>query len=174
MAKHFRIRALCVILCALWVAGCNLRNLRRTGDAMVRVERAAEELVLEVDDFGASEEERCRDLGLETKAERAECVATALKVVEGSEVAIQALKAALETFWRLYPEIEAKLEAGEKVGAEDLAVLFQIADQVRAEYAKLVPLVQELRGPDQASLELELLLGEAEIAIVCAGEVQAG
>lgn len=131
---------------------------------MVRLERGAEELVLEMDHFGAEEEQRCRAKGLETREERASCVETAAKAVQATQTVVQALKAALETFWRLYPELEAKLEGGEKVSVEDLGVLFTVADQVRDEYAKLVPLVRSIRG-SAGEPEARLVLHEAEVVL---------
>lgn len=134
-----------LILTSALVAGCSHQQLRRTGDRMVRIERGAEGLVDQVVEFKESKIDDCRAKSLPTPEEREECVAPAIKLVEGTEAATQALRAALITFWELYPVLEAKLINKEKVTADDLADLGERAARVATEYATLVDMIRSAR-----------------------------
>jgi hypothetical protein len=163
--------AVIVVFASLSISGCNAARLQKTGDAMVRVERAGSGIVKEVDAFAVEQEENCRAQNLQTQDERAECVAVALKAVEVTEAATQALKAALVTFWNLYPVLEAKVVNKERLSADDIGELIAMADRVYAEYAKLLEVIKEIRAArktepagDQASLDVIEL--EAQVAEV--------
>lgn len=125
--------------------GCAASQLRNTGDAMVRIEKATAGVVEDVDAFAESEKQRCIAKDLQTKEARAECIGPALGAVTVTEAATQALRAALITFWELYPLLEAKLARGERISLEDLGPLLEAAGRVQAEYKKLLPVIEEVR-----------------------------
>ncbi len=144
--RRFAVFPLAVtIFAAPALSGCTAAQLRKSADAMVRIEKATEGVVEDVDTFAAAEKELCVAQDLQTKEARAECIGPALKAVTITEAATQALRAALITFWELYPVLEAKIERGEKLSAEDLKPLFQAADRVQSEYRKLLPIIEEVR-----------------------------
>ena len=128
------------------LTSCAASQLRNTGDAMVRIEKAAGGIVEDVDEFAESEKQKCVAKDLQTKEVRAECIEPALKAVTVTEAATQALRAALVTFWELYPLLEAKLARGERLSLEDLGPLLEAADRVQAEYKKLLPVIEEVRA----------------------------
>lgn len=177
--REMRKLAVIVVFASFSISGCNAARLQKTGDRMVRVERAGAGIAKEVDSFAAEQEEDCRAQNLQTQEERAECVSVALKAVETTEAATVALKAALVTFWNLYPVLEAKVVNKERLSAEDIGELLGMAERVYAEYAKLLEVIKEIRAArkggaagDQASVdvaELEAQVAEVESAIAGLG-----
>ena len=112
---------------------------------MVRVERGTEGVV---DGISAAKDvvkDDCAEQQLETEAERMACVEDILAAVRGSKVAVQAVKAALVTFWTLYPVLEAKVARGEKISASDLGELVRRADEVVAAYSDLIKFAKEAK-----------------------------
>jgi len=130
---------------AVLASGCSHQQLRRTGDRMIRVERGAEGLVEQVVEFKDARIADCRAQDLLTAEDREACVEPAVKLVEGTEAATQALRAALVTFWEVYPVLEAKLLNREKITADDLADLAARASRVASEYAALVDMIRAAR-----------------------------
>jgi uncharacterized protein YaiE (UPF0345 family) len=116
---------------------------------MVRVERATQGVVDGVSETKDAIKDDCVaqvEAGtLRTEAERMKCVEGALKLVRGSKVAVQAVKAGLVSFWTLYPVLEAKLERGEKLSVGDLAKLVSKADAVGRAYQDLIKYAKELK-----------------------------
>jgi len=136
------------LVCLALAAGCSHQQLERTGDKMIRVERGTEGLVAEVVKFKDDKIAECREQSLPSEAERAACVEPATKLVEGTEPAVQALRAALITFWELYPVLEARLEGGERITPEEIAELSERAGRVLAEYATLVQMIREAKSKE--------------------------
>lgn len=142
------MRALHLLL-VLSLTGCAGAKLERYGDAMVRVERGTQGVV---DGVSATKNVIKQDCvaqveagKLTTEAERMKCVEGALELVRGSKVAVQAVKAALVSFWTLYPVLEAKLQRGEKLDAGDLAGLVSRSDAVVAAYQDLIKYAKEAK-----------------------------
>lgn len=127
------------------LAGCSATQLRNAGDKMVRVERAAQGASDGVVAFKDATIETCRDQRLETEAERANCVEAAVQLVKVAQPLVQGVRAALISFWELYPVLEAKLVNGEKLSADDLAELADRASRVAAEYGKLLKAIKDAR-----------------------------
>jgi hypothetical protein len=129
----------------IFAAGCTHSQLRSAGDNMVRVERATQGVVDGVVAYKDVVKADCVEQNLQTEAERAKCVEKAVAVLRVSEPAVQGVKAALVSFWELYPVLEAKLVNKEKVTGADLADLAARAARVAAEYEALIKAVQEAK-----------------------------
>lgn len=137
------------ILLALSVTSCASAKLERYGDAAVRIERSTQGVV---DGVHATKETIKADCVLQaqagkltTEAERMKCVEKALQLIDVTTVAVQAVKAALVSFWTLYPVLEARIQGGEKLGAADWAKLMSKADAVVAAYQDLVKYAKEMK-----------------------------
>ncbi len=139
------VRFAAILTFAFLVTACAGTDLERVGDAMVRVERGTQGIA---DGVSAAKEivkDECAAKQLETEAERMACVEDILAVVRGSKTAVQAVRAALVTFWSAYPVLESKLERGEKLTAADFAELAQRADDVYSAYSDLVRYAKETK-----------------------------
>lgn len=112
---------------------------------MIRVERGSQGVVDGVSAARAAVKEDCVAQQLETEAERMACIEKILETVRATKAGVQAVKAALVSFWTLYPVLEAKLERGERLTASDLAALASRADAVYAAYADLVTYAKEIK-----------------------------
>ncbi len=112
---------------------------------MVRIERATAGVADGISAAKVVVKEDCIAKQLETEAERMACVEDILVAVRGTKTAVQAVKAALVTFWTLYPVLEARLEAGGKVTPADLAELVRRADAVVTAYQDLLKYAKEVR-----------------------------
>jgi hypothetical protein len=112
---------------------------------MVRVERGTQGVVDGVSAAKDVVKEDCIAQDLQTEAERMACVEDVLSAVRGSKAAVQGVKAALVSFWTLYPILEAKLERGERLGASDFAELASKADAVVAAYQDLIKYAKEAK-----------------------------
>jgi hypothetical protein len=112
---------------------------------MVRVERGTQGVVDGVSAAKDAVKEDCIAQDLQTEAERMACVEDALNAVRGSKAAVQGVKAALVTFWTVYPVLEAKLERGDRLSAADLADLASKADAVVAAYRDLIKYAKEAK-----------------------------
>jgi hypothetical protein len=142
------VKAVAALL-ALALTGCAGTPLQRTGDGMIRVERGTQGVV---DGVSATKDVIKADCvaqaeagKLQTEAQRLQCVDKALKMVRGTKAAVQAVKAALVTFWTLYPVLEAKVDRGEKLTASDLGALTSRADEVVKAYRDLIKYAQEAK-----------------------------
>ena len=135
--------ALTTALCAL--VGCSHAQLESTGDKMVRVERATTGVVDGVVGFKDATKEDCLAQNLATEAERAKCVEKALAAVKASKAGVATVRAALVTFWELYPVLDRKLAEGGRLTAEDLAELVALATAVADAYQELIKEVQEAK-----------------------------
>lgn len=133
------------LVLALCATGCSHAQLRSAGDQMVRAERATEGVVTGVVAFKEATKEDCIAQNLATEAERATCVEKALAAVQASRVGVEAVRAALVTFWELYPVLDAKLASGERLAAEDLADLVARGAAVAEAYQRLITQVQEAK-----------------------------
>jgi len=142
------MRTISLIL-AITCSGCAGAKLERYGDRMIRVERATEGVVRGVHqtkELIKSDCEQQEAAGkLQTEAERMKCIEGALELVRGSKVAVQAVKAALVSFWVLYPVLEAKIEHGEKLDARDFAMLASKAGAVTTAYQDLIRYTKEIK-----------------------------
>lgn len=126
---------------AFALSACSHAQLEKTGDAMVRVERSTQGVVDGISAAKDAVKEDCIAKQLETEAERMACIEDVLAAVRGSKAAVQAVKAALVTFWTLYPV----LEQGKKITPADLAELASRADAVYAAYRDLVKYAKEAK-----------------------------
>lgn len=142
------MKAVAAVL-ALTLTGCAGTNLQRAGDGMIRIERGTQGVV---DGVSATKDVIKADCvaqveagKLQTEAARLQCVDKALKMVRGSKAAVQAVKAALVTFWTLYPVLEAKVDRGEKITASDLAALTSRGDEVVKAYQDLIKYAKEAK-----------------------------
>jgi len=133
------------LLALVLLVGCSHSQLQDAGDKMVRVERATEGVVTGVVAFKDATKGDCIEQNLATEGERAKCVEKALATVKVSKVGVAAVRAALVTFWELYPVLEAKLAGGGRLGAEDLAALASAATGVAQAYQTLITEVQEAK-----------------------------
>lgn len=132
-------------LCLLLPLGCAHAELEDVGDAMVRVERGAQGVVDGVSAAKDAVKEDCVAQDLETEAERMACVEDMLDVVRGTKAAVAAVRAALVSFWTLYPVLEAKLDRGDKLTAADMAALAEKAGAVYAAYEDLIQYAKEVK-----------------------------
>lgn len=112
---------------------------------MIRVERATEGVVDGVVAYKDTVKEECIAKALETEAERAACVERAVQALSVSQVAVAGVKAALTSFWALYPVLEEKLARGERLGAGDMADLAARGTAVVEAYEQLIRAVQEAK-----------------------------
>lgn len=136
------MRRFTLVAALLPALACSHAQLERTGDGMVRVERATEGVVDGVVAFKDVVKEDCVAQNLATEAERAECVEKAVKAVKASKVGVAAVRAALVSFWELYPVLDQKLANGERLTADDLAELARRAQAVATAYQELIKEVQ--------------------------------
>lgn len=134
-----------ILLAALCLSGCSHAQLTKAGDSMVRVERATEGVVDGVVAFKDVTKEDCIAQNLATEAERATCVEKALATVKASKVGVAAVRAALVTFWKLYPVLDRKLAEGGRLSAGDIAELTALATAVADAYQELIKEVQEAK-----------------------------
>lgn len=132
-------------LIIVFVLGCTHAQLERAGDAMLRTERATQAVSDGVIAFKDVTKEECIRQALETEAERAACVAKAVKALDVSRVGVSAVAAALTTFWEVYAAIEVRMNAGGRISQDDLVQLASQSARVLEAYARLVQEVQEVR-----------------------------
>lgn len=129
----------------LLAASCSSSQLRAAGTNMIRVERATAGVVDGVVAYKDTVKEDCIAQNLATEAERAACVERAVKVLSISQVGVVAVKAALASFWALYPVLEEKLARGERIEAGDMADLAARGTEVVEAYQQLIRAVQEAK-----------------------------
>lgn len=127
------------------VLGCTHAQLERTGDAMLRAERATQALSDGAVQFGEQTKAECVAKDLQAESERAQCVAVARKVVEAAELGVSAVKTALVSFWGAYAVLETRAAAGGRLRASDLHPLLADVGVVGAAYADLVRTIQEAK-----------------------------
>lgn len=127
------------------LAACSYANLQRTGDAMLRAERATQAVSDGVIAFKDATKEECIRQNLATEAQRAACVERAVQALEVTRVGVASVAAALTTFWESYAVIESRLNAGGRVTQHDVLVLAGHGARVTEAYAKLVREIEEVR-----------------------------
>lgn len=140
-ARSFKL----LLAATMAMSACAHSHLVKSGDAMVRAERGTEGVVAEVLEFKDATIKSCRAQDLLTPEARAECADPAVKAVELTEASVETIKAALVSFWTLYPILEAKFDSGERPSAAELAELATSSAAVLSAFQGLVKAVKEAK-----------------------------
>jgi len=124
---------------------CSRAQLEASGDAMLRVERATEGAVDVVIAYKEQVLSACEARDLATRDEREACVEPARRLVDASEPVVLAVRAALVSFWEVYPLLEARIEAGKRITPEDFAELAARAQRVSSAYRELLGAIKDTK-----------------------------